>query len=403
MFGFQRKSTNGKIDTLSVGFGGSYINASTDITPASLINANKSFVYACVSKISQYVSSVPIHTYYYSNNPDSLVASNSMAPTRVKAYMPHTAKIRHKALEMVEIDDPDHPLVSLIMAPAEGYSYPDWISVITAYLLMMGNCLLEIKKKSGKITGLQPLQWEWTYPQINNGTIEYYNYSPPNEQARILQPKDVIHIIQRGPGNLVVGRGNLSAAIDSVSLYNFYDAYQISLAKNYAMPGVNVSVKNKVSNVEEAKKLADDFIRKFGRANTGRPIVTFGDVEVLPIGMPPKDMAYREGRQWAMKVICSCFGVPEDLISTDDSNRASSVTAIAQFIRVTCYPLLSKVLEQINTQVVEQFYDPNAYFWYDPQEILVTDQVQQSSVLTSYVNRGIMTINEAREVLELEL
>lgn len=397
----QKSSQNGS-DYFTFGTGCSYITPNTGISPYNLLAQNKSFVYACSKKIEQYISSIPIHTYSYTANQKSLVVANKPVTKSVLKAMKTNPRIMKKAMDVVEITESEHPLNKLIMAPAIGYSYADWVSLITGYLLIMGNCLLEVIKDGEEIVELKPLKWEYVYPIYTNGKITQYNYQAPNETYRTLSPEQVVHIKNIDVGNTEIGKGNLEACIDSATLYNYYDQYQIALASNYAMPGVAINVNNKVSNVEEAKKISEEFIRKFGKNNNGKPMVTFGDVDVTTLSVSPKDMEYKTGREWALKTIAACFGVPEDLVSTTDSNRASSLTAIAQFVQITCYPLLNKILEQINTQVVAKYYDENAYYFYDPNEILDKDQTQQAAVLNSYVASGVMTVNEARAILGLE-
>jgi len=383
--------------------GDDYIAADTSTTPSNLILHNRNFVYACVQKIAQYLSSVPIHMYYETKSNTKLFTPHKSVSKLVsKAHKSNTRIILKAESEIVEITE--HPVLDLMQHPAKGMSWSDWVSLCSSYLKITGNFLCEIVMDGENITALEPLKWEHVeliYDRTT-GAIKQYRYYPPNQAGRYLDPEQVIHIMDKQPGSLITGMGALESCMSSAALYNAYDAYQIALAKNYGVPGahiqVNTSTKNK--SKEELGAIANDFVRKFGGRNQGKPIVTIGDeVKINPIATSPRDMEYKQGREWSKKVICATMGVPEDLVDVTDSNRASSVTAIKSFIQLTIYPLLNKILEAINETLVRKYFDTDAYIWYDQNEILDKDPVEQAQLLKTYIDAGIMTVDEARDVL----
>jgi HK97 family phage portal protein len=386
-----------------VDFGCDYVDRYTDTSPANIIRKNTNFVNACLNKISQYIGSVPVHTYFYTKQTKRLVTANKALSKAQKSKLATSASIKQKGMDIVEITDIEHPLVTLIQKPCQDYSYPEWIGLISKYLCSMGNCLLEIQKEGETIIGLKPLQWEYIYPQVIQGKINSYSYTNPNDVQQVYKPEQVIHLRLRDIGNTLIGRGLVEACIDSANLFSHYDKYQIALANNYGMPSVALNVNGKYNNKEEAERMAANYQRKFAKGNNGKPIITFGeDVKITALNVSPRDMDFKEGRNWAKKTICATLGVPEDLVDVADSNRASSVTAISSFLNLTILPLLTKILEQINTQVVEQYFDENAFYFHDPSEVIEKDASQQATILNSYVDSGVMSKDEARERLGLE-
>lgn len=385
----------------TVGYGCSYMSPNGDTSPIELIRHNKNFVYACNQKISQYLASIPLHLYTSTNNSKALIIDHKSLKPYQSKFIKKTVK---KSLNNEVIELEDHPVLKLLNKPASNMSYNAWISIIQSYLSLMGNALVEIVREGSEVVALEPLMWESIQPSVNGttGKIEWYMYTPSNSVPRKLYPDNVIHFTNLSPGSTIIGQGNLEACMNSANLFEWYDNYAMSLARNYGMPGVNINCKANIANKEEAERLARDFIAKFGRSGNGKPIVTFGEnVDIKPLTVPPKDMEYQQGRDWAKKVICACFGVPEDLVDTSNSNRASSITAINQFLNITIFPILSKVLEELNTKVVN-VYDDSLFIWWDEQEVLADDPQLQAQVLNSYINSKVLTVDEVRAVLGYE-
>lgn len=398
-----QKSSSGDNEFITSGSGCDYLYPSASTDPYSLLRQNKNYVYACANKISQYISSIPIHLYYYTESPKSLILHNHPVHKNLKKQINKevTNSITQKAKELVEITE-DHILLDLILHPSHNMGYPDWIGLIAHYLILMGNCLLEIVRDGEQIVELKILKWENVIPRIQDERIISYQYQPQYGNPRVLIPEQVIHLRQYCPGSTIIGVGNAEKCADSAALYNYYDAYQIALSRNYGMPGVAINVKNKVSNKEEASKMAQEFMNKFSRRNVGRPLVSFGDIDITSLATTPKEMEYKIGREWCLKTIAATMGVPEDLVSTDDSNRASSITAINQFYEITIFPLLTRILETINCNLVKEYYDSNSFYFYDRSEVISDDPATQATIYNSYVSSGVMTINEVRSRLGME-
>ena len=395
----KKSANNGGFNTIS--YGCNYIYPNGNTSPSELIRQNKGYVYACNQKLTQYLSSIPIHLYTSTSSRKSLIIDNKPTPIH---QAKHLRKVIKKSLNKDIVEIEAHPVLDLLNKPTDNMSYNSWIAFIQSYISLMGNALVEIVKEGNTIKALEPILWESIDPIINNtnGKISSYRYSPQWGGSKQLLPDNVIHFQNLLPGSTTIGQGNLEACINEAQMVMWANNQQMTLSRNYAIPGVHVNVKSQVSNKEEAEKLARDFMNKFGGQSAGKPIVTFGDgVDVKAIGISPKDMEYQNLRDYAKRVICACWGIPIDLIDTDNSNRASSVTAINSFLRITIYPLLTKILEELNNKVVSTF-DESLFIWYDPLEIMEVDQKLQADVINSYVASGVISTQEARVILNYE-
>jgi HK97 family phage portal protein len=274
------------------------------------------------------------------------------------------------------------------------------------YLGLIGNAYWKIElDTNGLPARLIPLQAE----QMQVGVDKYgipaeYIYQPTLqggnaqvEQVRY-KPSQIIHYMNRSPGNTLysLGKGKLEACIDAASLYQFMDSYEQYLNRNMARPDVVVSYKGAPSEAEMKAVMAMWNKAFRGEQNSGKPLVTSGDVDVKNLGFAPRDMQFQIGRQWAKKVILATYGVPEALVEINDANYASSYSAMSHFTEYTIHPELSAYLAVFNRRVT-RLYDPNLVLWYDEQ-VASDPQTQSAIVNTSFVN-GIISRGEAREAL----
>lgn len=126
----------------------------------------------------------------------------------------------------------------------------------------------------------------------------------------------------------------------------------------------------------------------------------------VPEGMKPYDIKNASGEGLAstrdemlVRLACYAFSVsPTPFIKT--VNRATAQSAADASVQEGLHPLMQWFKESIMDPIVqEQFgYDDIEYVWKPALEV---DQLKQSQILTNYVNAGIMTRDEARDLIGL--
>jgi HK97 family phage portal protein len=183
--------------------------------------------------------------------------------------------------------------------------------------------------------------------------------------------------------------------LDEVYLYNSINDFLRALTENNSIPSAIIKYtggrmdKNTMADVQNQW---DKVLRTWKRA--GKTKVMDQDFEFQAISLPPKDLEFEEGRKWLRGVIANAFGVPEDLITTENSNRASSNTAICNYMRYTILPKLRRMEERLNSHLLK-LYDDNLFFQFsnpvpDDEELAVKQEFID-------LNAGVVTINEVRE------
>lgn len=359
---------------------GATLSTNNNLTPKELMAFNTHWVYTCNTKNSGTCASIPLKLYYQNKS-----GRNVLNGVPIKG--------RSDIVEIVE-----HPFLDLMKSVNPYMNYTDLASMIFGYMGLIGNSYVYVEKDgSGMPVALYPLLAENVTLKMNdyNGEIISYKYF----DNKIYKPEDIIKFSNVQPGSLVNGKGELEACIKAVQRYCYYDLAESQLNKNNSRPDFVASYKTKLTE-NERQDVEKIWYKKFGIGNKGlgKPLIT-SEMDIKPIGLPPKDMEYPQGRQAAIKEILACFGVPEALIFLNSANLASSRSATTHYMKYTIFPKMSKYVEKLNEQLLP-LYDENLYVDFD--KIVEADPVEQSDIIKKYIEVGVMTVDEARVMLNLE-
>jgi len=348
------------------------------LSPKELVEFNTHWVFISNSKNANTCATIPLKLYYENKTGKKLVQNSQ--PVKGK-------------IDVVEILE--HPFIDLMKNINEGMNYTDLSALTFGYMGLVGNAYWWLDKDGkGLPQAIYPLMSEYVITKLDkpNGKIVGYKYFDNTYKV-----EDVIQFSNFCPGSLLQGKGELEACIDAVRRYCYYNYAESALNKNNARPDFVVSYKTKL-NDNEQKDIEKIWYKKFGRKGIGRPLIT-SEATILPLGLPPKDMAYPAGRDSAIKEILACFGVPEALVFLNSANLASSRSANSHYMKYTIFPKMDRYVEKLNEQLLP-LYDYNLYADYDRS--LEADPLEQSTVLSNYVMNNIISINEAREKIGLE-
>ena len=111
------------------------------------------------------------------------------------------------------------------------------------------------------------------------------------------------------------------------------------------------------------------------------------------MGFNPRDLEFKEGRVWLRNVIANAFGVPEDLLTTNNSNKGSSTVAIDNYYRFTIAPKLKRIEDRLNSHLMP-LYDDDFFLQFDnpipDDKALLVKQEEQDLI------QGVLTVNEVR-------
>ena len=232
--------------------------------------------------------------------------------------------------------------------------------------------------------------------------IQSYTYSDTvkgEKIEKVYQPEEVIHFKVPNPNNFYRGKGAVEAAADAIDT----DTMAIEANKKLFQRGLIAElmlVTDKSLTPEQIKQLHSEFRNTYGGVNNAYKVPIFsGGIKPENVQMSNKDAQFLEQQEWLRDKICSIFGNPKSIITTDDVNRANADATILNWKRTTIISEMKGICDTLNEFLVPMFGDGLLLGFKNPVE---EDKSQKIIDVTTLKEADIITLNEAREDLGLE-
>ena len=230
----------------------------------------------------------------------------------------------------------------------------------------------------------------------NKGNVTEYQVLKGTEIVK-LSPNNVIHISYKNPFNGVIGSSPLTNIYFSIKLNNEVRAWNIALLKNGARPS-GALVSQQTLTIEQFNRLKQQIDAQFtGSSNAGRPLLLEGGLQWQQIGFNPNDMDYLETVKHTAREITIGLGVPSELIGDPDTKTYSNYKeALRQFYVYTVSPLAERFCGAISEALPSELVIRIEYEKIDALREELDSEWQR---IMNAVDKGLLTINEARQLL----
>ena len=314
----------------------------------------------------------------------------------------------------------EHPLIDLLNRPNPQQSYSEFFNSLFGYVLLSGNAyILKVGGERGSPKELHQLRPDRIEIKGSGNPIpERYNYMVNGRVQNSYEVdqengfSELKHVKLWNPLDDYYGLSPMSAAAAEIDQFNMSTKHNVNLLQNGARPSGAVIFKPKddsgfAVNLTESQRqqLLTDLNNRFsGAGNAGRPMLLEGDFDWKEMGLTPKDMDFKALKNMAATDIALCFGVPSQLVGVPDSQTYSNVAeARLALYEETIIPHLRKVASDLNEWLVPMF-DDRLRLEFDIDSIPALSERRRKIYenVTSAVREGIMTRNEAREIIGLQ-
>lgn len=313
---FKRKSISTFSDTSFTGF-----EHSTDLHNLTSYK-DSLYLYIGVSMIAKRAAGIPLELY----------------------------KIKNKKGDVAEVFD--HPLLALFSTPNTMQTQREFWELSLTYYLLSGDCFWYAERVGNTITQLYALRPDWVQIILSSDrkSIIAYEYSTTTIQR--FKPEDVIHVKNTDPTNPLRGVGVVRPATSRILTEIEATKYQANFFQNQGRPDMAVFSENDVNEEDGA-----DFRRRwkniFGRGKGGQ-VAVFGRAikSVQELNNTPKEMDFIETQKFLRMDILSALHIPEEMVSSDGSNRATSKEAYKMYLQEAVVPPLEAFIDVINNRLV---------------------------------------------------
>ena len=222
--------------------------------------------------------------------------------------------------------------------------------------------------------------------------VKEYTYDSTTK----FKPDEIIHFKDLSNDSIYRGSSRLKSATDSINtLYKMQD-FQKSFFENGAVPGMVFTTENTLGQAAKEKTIQYWMQRYNPKTGARRPMIVDSGLKPTPISTANfKDMDFDASIDKHNTKILNALGVPKVLF--DGGNNANISPNLRLFYLETVLPVVRSF-----TSAVER------YFGYDIDAITSNVSALQpelkdvATYLTSLVNGGVITPNEARVELRYD-
>lgn len=282
----------------------------------------------------------------------------------------------------------DSPIFSKMLnnAPSEHYNaFSFWYSLV-ANLILNGNSFAEILPNHNLELLLNS---KMTVKYDSDTGLVKYIYKSDDGTERQIAPDSILHF------KILTTNG-----VSGISpLYGLQDA--MKLQKNgdkllngfFSNPSTSVLKVHKTDLSSDAKNAIRE---KFGQANRNSlgTIVLDDSMDYSTIQIDTGLLKMVNSSNWAADKIAACLFIPSELLGVENAH-----SSIEQSLRIMFLQGLSVYLNAITSELTFKLKDYN--FEFDTSSIMPASQNEVYSSVFDGVKNGVLTINEARQQLNL--
>lgn len=282
----------------------------------------------------------------------------------------------------------DSPIFSKMLndAPSEHYNaFSFWYSLV-ANLILNGNSFAEILPNHNLELLLNS---KMTVRYDSDTGLVKYIYKSDDGTERQIAPDSILHF-KIMTTNGVSGISPLYGLQDAMKLQKNGDKLLNGFFSN---PSTSVLKVHKTDLSSDAKNAIRE---KFGQANRNSlgTIVLDDSMDYSTIQIDTGLLKMVNSSNWAADKIAACLFIPSELLGVENAH-----SSIEQSLRIMFLQGLSVYLNAITSELTFKLKDYN--FEFDTSSIMPASQNEVYSSVFDGVKNGVLTINEARQQLNL--
>lgn len=283
----------------------------------------------------------------------------------------------------------------LSVAPNGWMTSFEWRETSMIHLGLYGNCYSEIcAGTAGTIAELVPLHpSRMQVERIENGRLRY-TYTEPSGAKTVYNQDQILHVRWMSNDG-ITGQVPIDLGKEAIGLARACEMHGARYFGNGARPGVVLETDGNLA-AEAAERLRENWERMHrGPDKSSKTAVLTGGLKAHELGSTNTDSQFLEARRFQVEEICRLYRVPPHLVQSLDRATFSNIEQQSlDFIQYSVLPWLRRFEAAFARDIVAQ---PEQYFVeFDVRGLLRGDVAARSQYLTAMIDRGVMSVNEAR-------
>lgn len=272
-----------------------------------------------------------------------------------------------------------------------------FIKNIIKDVIINGNGYAYIQKDGTKPVNLIYLPTGTCSPQIDAKTFKvYYNVNYQNIQ-RTCKADEILHFFMDSTDGLI-GTPLLYFANKSIKLSWYTD----KAALDYYQSGMRItgvlSTDSPRLKPEQRKEIRDNYLA--GMQESGGIAVLEGNMHFENMSNNAKDASLIDSRQYNVNDIARYFNISPVLLGNLEHTQYGSIEqASTDFVSSTLSPWIIMIEEELNRKLLLQSAQSKYYIDINEEVLIKTDRASYASYISTLLDKGVISINEARQML----
>jgi HK97 family phage portal protein len=250
--------------------------------------------------------------------------------------------------------------------------------------------------------------WLWRLPPdrstLERGESGELRVRVSVDGTQYILPRENVYLLSDSSYDGLTGASRIQLARRSIGAGMAQDTMAASIFANGAAIGGRITNKGKTLSPEAVNVLLGTFNEKYaGPDRASKTLYLDGGMEYSDGGaMPLTDAQFLENRRFQVEEICRWYGVPLHLVQdTSQANYAISYEASKNFVEHTLRPLAVLMEQEANVRLFGARSQGAIYSRMNLAGLLRADPRTRGEYYRSLINSGVMSINEVRELEEL--
>lgn len=364
----------------------------------SFMKAYRGWIYVCSNKNAVSSASIPIKLYVGKPNTSSIKSHPTKKVDRkTEKYIRDNPTLSslpqvRKAVQIEEVLD--HPILTLMRNVNNFMNYFSLFETTHLYQELCGNAFWYILEDK-----LGVPQEIWPMPPQNMKIVPHktdfirsYKFVRGWDETEFREDQ-VIHFKYPSPTSLYYGKAPLAAVTDAYNISVNIDKYENFVFGNMGRVEGAFETDNELSQYE-FDRLKEEIKQTFqGIENVGKSPLLEKGVKYKAYSLPPRDLAFMQGRKAIKEQIVNAYGQSMGLYDKD-ATRANAEVASFTHMKDTIKPRLVRMEEKLNEKLTPKFDEKLFLSFDDPVPI---DKAHRLLEKESHLKTGYSSINMERE------
>lgn len=292
----------------------------------------------------------------------------------------------------------DHIFFDLWRRPNPNMTGRELKQIISLHLDLTGTFYgLVIENSLGRPAEVWPLAPQ-NFVQMNldgRGAIETFEFTDFSGQRRVFSRDEILYIRYPHPVHFLHGASPIQAQAHVYDIDLAVRVYQRAFFQNSARPDIVLETEQRLSE-DDARRLLSRWEEKHqGAGRAFRPAILDSGLKATPLVVSAKDFEFAFLAGWTKDNILAAYNVPEGKLGlVKDVNRANALGIDITFNSECIKPRLDLFDEIFNAALIPRY---DAALKIEHENPVPRDVEFEHRRMVDLLDRGVLTINEARE------